>query len=116
MAVQRLNLRGSLLDPEDRSAVAQVSCYLVVRDLGHWQGSLTVLAEQRSIWREWFAGKREYLLELPGHGIGSVSLDPLEYLDPAARGSYTFRGLGPPPESIIALTLGHSQRERGITK
>lgn len=92
-----MSLRGALRDPEDDAVIAEVSCLVVVRDLGRWQGSLTVLVEHASVWDRWMRGVREYLLDLPGHGVGSVSVDPLEWLDPAARGAYTFRGLSLPP-------------------
>ncbi len=97
MAAQRLQLRGALLDPEDDRIVAEVSCLVVIQDLGHWQGSLTVVKEDRSVWERWLAGQKEYVLDLAGHSPGSISLDPMEWLDPAARGCYTFRGLSLPP-------------------
>ncbi len=68
---------------------------------GRWQGSLTVLVEHASLWERWMAGEREYVLELPELGSGTVAIDPLEWLDPAARGSYTYRGLSLPPTLVM---------------
>lgn len=91
--------RGTLRHLAEETVVASVSCFVAVYDLGRWEGSLTVLQEYAPVTTLWFQGVREYLLDVPGVCEGAVALNPLDFLDPAARASYTFRGLSLAPGS-----------------
>ena len=95
---QRIRTRGRLYRADDRQLVARVSCYIVVSNLGAWDGSLSILEEFASVEALWYSGVYDFGLELNDGRSGTVTLIPLDLLDPVVAGrSYAFRGISLPP-------------------
>ncbi|MBI4498362.1 MAG: hypothetical protein HY689_10725 [Chloroflexi bacterium] len=89
---------GKLYRADDGQLVARVSCYLVVSNLGKWDGSLSLLEEVTSVEALWYAGVHDYGLELSDGRCGTITLTPLSLPSLATAGkSYTFQGISLPP-------------------